>query len=91
MTDEARIAQLTEGMVFTRKPPLSPADKAKYAALEASCGEAARTLQKLRLRLWHATQGDYRSLPLAEARAMLEEVKETIDSALAHCPRNDGA
>ena len=90
MTDNERIAQLTEGMRFTRKPPLSLADKAKYAALEASCGEVLRTLQKLNLRLWHAAQGDYRSLPLSEARSLLEEARGKIDEALEKCPRSGG-
>jgi len=48
-----------------------------------------RTLQKLRLRLWHATQGGYRSLPLDEAHTILLEARVKIDEALERCPRDD--
>jgi hypothetical protein len=86
MTEEERTAQLTEGMRFERRTPTTAHEKAEYADLEASCGEAARVLQKLHLRLWHATQGDYRSLPITEARALLEEAKGKINAALDKCP-----
>lgn len=82
MTEEERIAQLTEGMRFERKSAVTARERAAYAALEADCGEAVKALRKLRLRLWHAAQGDYRSLPPGEARALLEEVKEKIEAAL---------
>jgi hypothetical protein len=87
MTDEARIAQLTENMRFERKIAVTPREKAAYAAAQAACEDAMRSLRKLNLRLWHACEGNYRSLPMDEARALLEEAKEKIDAALAQCPR----
>ncbi len=89
MTEEERIAQLTEGMRFDRKPAVTAREKAAYAALETDCDEALKTLRKLRLALWHAARGDYRSLPLGDVRAMLEETREKIDAALAKCPRGE--
>ncbi len=89
MTEEERIAQLTEGMRFERKPAVTAREKKTYAALEADCDEAVKALRKLRLRLWHAAQGDYRSLPMEEARALLEEVKEKTDAALQKCLREE--
>jgi hypothetical protein len=86
MSDEARIAELTQAMSFSRKSAATPREKAAYAALSASCGEAARMLNQLNLRLWHACEGHYRSLPLPEARAMLEDARRKIDAALEKCP-----
>ena len=86
MSDETRIAHLTQSMNFSRKSAVAPHEKAAYAALSASCGNAARTLNKLNLRLWHACEGHYRTLPLSEVRAMLEEARKNIDAALEKCP-----
>ena len=88
MTEEERVAQLTEGMRFARKTPLSPAEKAAYTALEASSGEAMHALQKLHLRLWHAAQGNYRALSMSDACKLLAEVRAKIDAALEMCPKS---
>lgn len=90
MSDEARIAQLTENMRFGRKSAITPREKAAYAAAQAACEDATHTLRKLNLRLWHACEGDYRSLPMSEARALLEEARDKIDAALEQCPRDEG-
>ncbi len=87
MTEEDQIRQLTEGMRFERRIPASARDKAAYAALEAACEDALKALQKLHLRVWHAAQGDYRSLSMDEAHTLLEEAREKIDVALEKCPR----
>lgn len=90
MTDEERIAQLTQDMWFERKPAVTPREKAAYAALESACEQAVRSLNKLRLRLWHAVgESGYRSLPMDEARAMLKEARGRIDDALAQCPQGE--
>lgn len=89
MSSEARIAQLTENMRFERKSAVPPPEKAAYAAAQTACEDALHMLSKLNLRLWHAVEeSDYRSLPMAEARALLEETRDKIDSALEKCPRN---
>ncbi len=86
MTEEERTLQLTQGMRFERKPAVTPREKAAYAALESVCGDALDILRRLHLRVWHACEGDYRSLPMDEARAMLEEVRAKVDTALEKCP-----
>ena len=88
MSDEARIAQLTENMRFERKAAITPREKAAYAAAHTACEDAMYSLRKLNLRLWRACEGDYRSLPMDEARARLEEAKAKIEAALAACPQS---
>lgn len=89
MTEEERTAQLTQSMRFERKPAITPREKAAYAALESACEDALRSLRSLNLRVWHACEGDYRSLPMDEAHALLEEVRGKIDAALEKCPQGE--
>ena len=88
MTEEECTRQLTNGMRFARHAPIPAHEKAAYADLEGACGDALHTLQKLHLRLWHTTQGDYRSLPMDEVHALLEEARGKIDTALEKCPHS---
>jgi len=85
MKEEERTALLTEAMRFERRTPVSAAEKAACVGLEAACSDALNALRKLHLRVWHAAQGDYRSLPMDEARKELTEVQEKIDVALEKC------
>ncbi len=84
-SDEARIAQLTQTMRFERKCAVTAREKAAYAAVHAACEDALGSLRKANLRLWHACEGDYRSLPMSEARTLLEEVRDKIEAALEKC------
>ena len=61
MTEEERTAQITQSMRFERKPAVTASEKAAYAALEAACGDALRSLRSLNLRAWRACAGDYRA------------------------------
>jgi|GEM_PF-3270149 hypothetical protein len=87
MTDDERAARLTDSMRFERRSAVTPREKAVYTAVEASCADAVKILRRLHLRLWHASRGEYRSLPMDDVSALLKEAGEKIDAALEKCPR----
>jgi hypothetical protein len=79
-----RIADMTCGMDFEKKPRASKKEKEEYAALESSTAGIKKDIDKLSLRLWHAcNKGDYRSLPLDEAKKELLRVKDAIEEIIS--------
>ncbi len=75
-----QIADMLSDMQFERRPAVSRQKKAHYAAMEAGVAEVLKELNRLHLRLWHAaSQRDYHSLSLDEARTMLDEVRCRLD------------
>ena len=86
MNTKEKIACMLENMPFDRRPPVSKLKKAQFAALEAGVSALVNDLNKLRLRLSHATsQPDYHSLSLEEARLVLNDAKDRLD-ALTESP-----
>jgi hypothetical protein len=80
-----KIACMLADMQFDRRPPVTKHKKVQYAALEADMGTLLKDLNKLHLRLTHATsQRDYHSLSLLEARQALEDARSRL-CALLQC------
>lgn len=75
-----RIADMTGGMDFERKPRATKKDKEDYSELKDSVAGIKRDIDKISLRLWHAcSKGDYRSLSIEEAKMELLRITESID------------
>lgn len=75
-----RIADMTQGMDFERKPRATKKEKEDYAAFADSVAGIKSDIDKLSLRLWHAcNKNDYRSLPVEEAKQELKRIKASID------------
>jgi chromosome segregation ATPase len=78
-----KIASMLAEMQFDRRPPVPKQKKAQFAALEADVGALLKDLNKLHLRLSHATsQRDYHSLSLEEARQTLEKAHSQLSDLL---------
>lgn len=84
-----RIADMTRGMDFERKPRATKKEKEDYAALENSVAGIKKDIDKLGLRLWHARhKGDYRSFSIEEANKELQRISRVIDSINAQPPES---
>ena len=78
-----KTTDMLANMNFDRRPPVPKQKKAQFAALEANVGALLKDLNKLHLRLSHATsQKDYQSLSLEEARQALEKAHSQLSDLL---------
>lgn len=79
--ESEKVAQILGALDFEKKRPVTAAQKKAFAELERSVDEARQRLNKLHLRLWHATGSrDYHSLSLDDARETLRGISRQIDA-----------
>lgn len=78
---DEKIAAIVEGMRFERKRPVPSRQRAACASLHSGVSAAARDLNRLSLRLWHAvSRRAYHSLSLEETRLALRELARRLDA-----------
>ena len=75
-----KIAQITDGMDFGRKAPISTEEKNEADKLYTALGDALKKINKLHLSLWYAVEkGEYRTMSLDEAKQQLREIQIELE------------
>lgn len=79
--ENEKVAQILSALDFDRKRPVTSAQKKSYAQLLQSVDDVRQRLNKLHLRLWHASsRRDYHSLSLEDTREMLGDIARQIEA-----------